>query len=76
MGVQVPPLPPILKGVIMAVVGTCKVCGGNIIEDIQTVKINSWDPPIYGPGSKDQYSQRVVGYYCESCKIKYRGPLE
>ncbi len=50
----------------------CRVCGGDIIENI-VVRFNAMHGSmILGPGSRNQFHESTEGYYCQSCGLKYR----
>ena len=56
---------------MVEVVGTCKVCGGNIVKE--TYLVRNYDVPIiYGPGSRHNPTHREqYKYYCAKCGILY-----
>jgi hypothetical protein len=51
--------------------GACRVCGGDITEDIVQKFNPMHGPPIFGPGSKSQYYYTSNGLYCKGCGLKY-----
>lgn len=58
------------------VVGSCKVCGGDIVEDIQREFDPRMGPPIFGPGSKKQFRYVHHDPYCTKCRLRYKAPIK
>jgi hypothetical protein len=49
----------------------CRVCEGEIIETVTQVFNQMYGPPIDGPGSKQQWSEKKE-YHCGQCGIVYK----
>jgi len=56
------------------IVGSCMVCKGDIIKDVATEFNPMSGPLIIGPGSRQQFSEVLRGYYCTGCGLKYQFP--
>ena len=55
------------------IVGRCTACSGSVVKEV-TSKYNPMSgPPIFGPGSQNQYIEET-SYHCEDCGIEYRFP--
>jgi len=53
--------------------GACRIpgCGGDITERIVQEYNPMTGPPIFGPGSRQQYHYVSQGLYCKKCGVKY-----
>jgi hypothetical protein len=54
------------------VMGKCRVCGGDILEDVRHEHDPTTGPPVIGPGSENQFRDFHYGYYCDDCGLAYK----
>jgi len=52
--------------------GKCRVCGDEILEEINENEFIGFGPPIDGPGGEKQWANISKGFYCKGCGIQYR----
>lgn len=51
--------------------GRCRVCKGDITENIVRRFNPMSGPMVFGPGSRQQLVNSHEGYYCTKCGISY-----
>lgn len=49
----------------------CLVCGGEVVEKIESEFDPRSGPMIIGPGSKHQHRDVSKGFHCMECGLKY-----
>lgn len=52
--------------------GSCKVCGGEIVQRVIKGEFVGRGMPVYGPAGKGQYADVSEGFHCKECGIQYR----
>jgi len=51
--------------------GSCRVCGGDIVEKIVQKSYHRGISDVIGPSSGPQFYDAHEGYYCKKCGLKY-----
>jgi hypothetical protein len=52
--------------------GACRVCKGDIVENIELKYVPTPGSPVIGPRSGSNYQYVSDGFYCKSCGLKYK----
>jgi len=50
--------------------GDCRVCSGPIVREESRVYDPATGPPIFGPGSRQQFRLKII-LYCAACGLSY-----